>query len=119
MCCFPPLPQPLPAHAHAQETIRNVLPAVVVIKSASTRGFDGEGAVGGEATGFIVDLEQGLILTNRHVVTLGPIVASLSFYNKEEVRRGGGGGRPAVGVGVVVGCRVCVCTLKVSLCVRV
>jgi S1-C subfamily serine protease len=68
-----------------QETIRNALPAVVVIKSASTRGFDGEGALGGEATGFIVDLEQGLILTNRHVVTLGPVVASVSFYNKEEV----------------------------------
>ena len=52
---------------------------------ALLRGFDGEGAEAGEATGFIVDLEGGLILTNKHVVTLGPLTASVSFYNKEEV----------------------------------
>jgi S1-C subfamily serine protease len=27
------------------------------------------------ATGFVVDLELGLILTNRHVVTTGPVTA--------------------------------------------
>ena len=49
------------------------------------RGFDGDGAQAGEATGFIVDLERGLILTNKHVVTLGPVAGTVSFYNKEEV----------------------------------
>ena len=34
---------------------------------------------------FVVDAEQGLILTNRHVVTVGPVRASATFQNKEEV----------------------------------
>ncbi|KAL3672447.1 hypothetical protein V7S43_001746 [Phytophthora oleae] len=37
------------------------------------------------ATGFVVDMEHGLILTNRHVVTPGPVVADAIFLNKEEV----------------------------------
>jgi pro-apoptotic serine protease NMA111 len=32
-----------------------------------------------------VDLEKGLILTNRHVVTVGPVIATVTFQNKEEV----------------------------------
>jgi S1-C subfamily serine protease len=39
----------------------------------------------GVATGFVVDAEQGLILTNRHVVTAGPVVAEAVFQNNEEV----------------------------------
>ena len=39
----------------------------------------------GTATGFIVDAKQGLILTNRHVVTPGPVVAEAVFQNNEEV----------------------------------
>ena len=37
------------------------------------------------ATGFVIDAEQGLILTNRHVVTPGPVVAEAVFQNNEEV----------------------------------
>jgi S1-C subfamily serine protease len=37
------------------------------------------------ATGFVVDLELGLILTNRHVVTTGPVTADAVLLNKEEV----------------------------------
>ena len=33
-----------------------------------------------------MDAERGLILTNRHVVTPGPVVAEAIFRNNEEVR---------------------------------
>jgi pro-apoptotic serine protease NMA111 len=38
-----------------------------------------------QATGFVVDATRGLILTNRHVVTPGPIIAEAVFNNHEEV----------------------------------
>jgi pro-apoptotic serine protease NMA111 len=38
-----------------------------------------------QATGFVVDAERGLILTNRHVVMPGPVVAEAVFLNHEEV----------------------------------
>ena len=37
------------------------------------------------ATGFVVDAELGIILTNRHVVNPGPVVAEAVFLNHEEV----------------------------------
>jgi S1-C subfamily serine protease len=37
------------------------------------------------ATGFIVDVKRGIILTNRHVVSPGPIVASAILTNYEEI----------------------------------
>ena len=37
------------------------------------------------ATGLVVDKKRGLILTNRHVVTLGPITANAVFSNKKTV----------------------------------
>jgi S1-C subfamily serine protease len=39
-----------------------------------------------QATGFVVDAERGLILTNRHVVTPGPVTAEATFLNREEVQ---------------------------------
>jgi S1-C subfamily serine protease len=39
----------------------------------------------GHATGFVVDRRRGLILTNRHVVTDGPVTADAIFLSKEEV----------------------------------
>jgi S1-C subfamily serine protease len=38
------------------------------------------------ATGFVVDAEHGLILTNRHVVRPGPVTAEAVFLNHERVR---------------------------------
>lgn len=37
------------------------------------------------ATGFIVDAQRGIILTNRHVVSPAPIVAQAVLTNYEEV----------------------------------
>ncbi|MEN0065258.1 MAG: trypsin-like peptidase domain-containing protein, partial [Myxococcota bacterium] len=49
------------------------------------RSFEGKNRSNSEATGFVVDAEQGLVLTNRHVVTAAPVVARGSFRNREEV----------------------------------
>jgi len=68
-----------------QETLDRVAPAVVVLRISSTRSFDDSGAGTSTATGFVVDAKRGLILTNRHVVTPGPVVAEAVFQNNEEV----------------------------------
>jgi S1-C subfamily serine protease len=68
-----------------QETLDRVTPAVVALRVNATRSFDGGGTGAQMATGFVVDAERGLILTNRHVVTTGPVVAEAVFLNHEEV----------------------------------
>ena len=66
-------------------TISAVLPAVVSIKVNRVRAFDTVGSGSVQATGFVVDKERGLILTNRHVAGPGPVVAEAIFVNNEEV----------------------------------
>ncbi|KAG2529746.1 hypothetical protein JM16_001970 [Phytophthora kernoviae] len=66
-------------------SLEKCMRAIVSIRLLSVRAFDGLGASFSVATGFVVDLERGLILTNRHVVTPGPVVADAIFLNKEEV----------------------------------
>ena len=67
-------------------TLERISSGVVSIRVDSTRAFDTEWNSSTQATGFVVDAEQGLILTNRHVVTPGPVVAEAVFRNNEEVR---------------------------------
>ena len=67
------------------ETLSRIAPAVVTIEIDQTRAFDTEWNQSSQATGFVVDSERGLILTNRHVVTPGPVVAMAVFQNREEV----------------------------------
>ena len=55
------------------------------IRVTQTRSFDTENAGSSYATGFVVDAKRGIILTNRHVVTPGPIVAEAVFLNREEI----------------------------------
>jgi len=76
--------------ASAQEptwnrTLDEISSGVVSIQVDSTRAFDTERNQSTQATGFVVDAERGLILTNRHVVTPGPVVAQAIFLNQEEV----------------------------------
>ncbi|ONM11434.1 Protease Do-like 7 [Zea mays] len=47
--------------------------------------FDTEVAGASYATGFVVDKSRGIILTNRHVVKPGPVVAEAMFVNREEI----------------------------------
>ena len=67
-------------------TIERISSGVVSIRVDSTRAFDTEWNSSSQATGFVVDAEKGLILTNRHVVTPGPVVAEAIFLNNEEVK---------------------------------
>ena len=68
-----------------QETLDDVVRGVVVLRVNSPRAFDGQSPGYATATGFVVDAEQGLILTNRHVVTTGPVVAEAVLLDNEEV----------------------------------
>jgi S1-C subfamily serine protease len=66
-------------------TLERISSGVVSIRIDSTRSFDTERNQSSQATGFVVDAERGLILTNRHVVTPGPVRAQAVFLNQEEV----------------------------------
>lgn len=68
-----------------QQTLDRVARAVVVLRVSTPRAFDDLTPGTGVATGFVVDAKRGLILTNRHVVTPGPVVAEAVFQNNEEV----------------------------------
>ena len=76
---------PKPAATWAQ-TIENIASGVVTIQIDAARAFDTEWNSTAQATGFVIDAERGLILTNRHVVTPGPVTAQATFQNREEVQ---------------------------------
>ncbi len=79
----------IPAHAEEPAwvgTLERISSGVVSIRVDSTRAFDTDWNSSSQATGFVVDAERGLILTNRHVVTPGPVVAEAIFLYYEEVR---------------------------------
>jgi S1-C subfamily serine protease len=87
----PPLVQAeLPAaegeSAAWRATLARVAESVVAIEIDQTRAFDTEWNTSSQATGFVVDADRGLILTNRHVVTPGPVTAEATFLNREEVQ---------------------------------
>src|SRR6185369_2257600 len=66
-------------------TLERVASGVVTIQVDLARAFDTEWNMSSQATGFVVDAKRGLILTNRHVVTPGPVTAQAVFLNREEV----------------------------------
>ena len=66
-------------------TLERIATGVVSIRIDATRAFDTERNESSQATGFVVDAERGLILTNRHVVSPGPVRAQAIFLNQEEV----------------------------------
>ncbi|KAJ2031131.1 hypothetical protein IWW57_000851 [Coemansia sp. S610] len=68
-----------------QDTIESKINSVVSIKFIRPFMFETESRGTSQATGFIVDASNGIILTNRHVVSAGPIVARAIFNNQEEV----------------------------------
>ncbi len=66
-------------------TLDRVAPAVVSIQVTGVRNFDTENAGVSQGTGFVVDAERGWLLTNRHMVHAGPVVARAVFLDNEEV----------------------------------
>jgi S1-C subfamily serine protease len=67
-------------------TLERIATSVVSIEVDAARAFDTEWNTSSQATGFVVDAERGLILTNRHVVTPGPVTSEATFLNREEVQ---------------------------------
>ena len=85
-----PLPVPAPTTVGTPQnwaqTLERIASGVVTIQIDSTRAFDTEWNTTAQATGFVIDAKRGLILTNRHVVTPGPVTAQAIFQNREEVQ---------------------------------
>ncbi|MDR2216122.1 MAG: trypsin-like peptidase domain-containing protein, partial [Nevskiaceae bacterium] len=82
----PPAPVQLREDATWAATLERIAQSVVAIEIDQTRAFDTEWNTSSQATGFVVDAERGLVLTNRHVVTPGPVTAEATFLNREEVQ---------------------------------
>ena len=88
----PPTPTPAQAigipntPANWAQTLERIATGVVTIQIDSTRAFDTEWNTTAQATGFVIDAKRGYILTNRHVVTPGPVTAQAIFLNREEVQ---------------------------------
>jgi len=85
-----PAPTPAPgipsSPANWAQTLERIASGVVTIQIDCTRAFDTEWNATAQATGFVIDAKRGLILTNRHVVTPGPVTAQAIFLNREEVQ---------------------------------
>jgi S1-C subfamily serine protease len=81
-----PVPATEASAADWAATLERIAGSVVAIQIDQARSFDTERNVSAQATGFVVDAERGLILTNRHVVTPGPVTAEATFLNHEEVQ---------------------------------
>ena len=75
----------LPTGNGWQTVLDEVAPSVVVMRVNAPRSFDTNATGYMTATGFVVDAERGILLTNRHVVTPGPVVSEAVFLNNEEV----------------------------------
>lgn len=65
--------------------INQVTDSIVTIRVDAARAFDTASNSSSQATGFVVDAKRGIILTNRHVVQSGPVVAEALFSNREEI----------------------------------
>ncbi len=68
-----------------EEVIEHASQSIVSIRVNAVRPFDTQGSSVTQATGFVVDAQRGIILTNRHVVQPGPVTAEGVFFNSEEV----------------------------------
>ncbi|MBN2800745.1 MAG: trypsin-like peptidase domain-containing protein [Deltaproteobacteria bacterium] len=68
-----------------ETVLQTVVPAVVSIRVTAVRSFDTENAGSSQGTGFLVDRERGIILTNRHMVHAGPVLAEAVFLDDTEV----------------------------------
>lgn len=67
------------------DVVARTAPQVVSLQIAYVRDFSEVNQGVSSATGFIVDAEKGIILTNRHVVGAGPVSITATFQNLERV----------------------------------
>lgn len=68
-----------------ESMLDTAIQSIVSISGTHVRCFDTDVTGTFHASGFIVDAKQGLILSNRHVVSPGPTVARATFASDEEV----------------------------------
>ncbi|KAF9908800.1 hypothetical protein EC991_009503 [Linnemannia zychae] len=68
-----------------ESTLEKSIRSIVSITANHVRSFDTETSGAYSATGFLVDAKNGIILTNRHVVSPAPILALAILSNYEEV----------------------------------
>jgi S1-C subfamily serine protease len=80
------VPELIDRSANWAQTLERIASGVVTIQIDGARAFDTEWNTTAQATGFVIDAKRGLILTNRHVVTPGPVTAQAIFQNREEVQ---------------------------------
>jgi S1-C subfamily serine protease len=66
-------------------TLERCIKSIVSIKYCRARGLDTEIPGAFSATGFVVDKERGILLSNRHVVSVSPITAHAVLCNYEEI----------------------------------
>ncbi|KAJ2338947.1 hypothetical protein GGF43_006766, partial [Coemansia sp. RSA 2618] len=66
-----------------QETTEASFGGIVAIRFTQPIAFDTDTPVSSLATGFIVDAQRGIILTNRHVVGSGPFVGEAVMHDHE------------------------------------
>ncbi|CAL5369267.1 unnamed protein product [Camellia sinensis] len=81
----PPIRDNLATADDWRKALDKVVPAVAVLRTTACRAFDTESAGASHDTGFVVDKQRGIILTNCHVVKPGPVVAEAMFLNREEI----------------------------------
>ncbi len=92
----PALPSAVAAHLARQAaalesnptwaaTLARIASSVVAINFNQDRAFDTDVNETAQATGFVVDAKRGIILTNRHVVTPGPVTATATFLDREQI----------------------------------
>ena len=68
-----------------RQTLEQIRPSVVSLRVNKTRPFDTESNTLLDGTGFVVDAARGIILTNRHIVSTGPVRGEALFANQEEI----------------------------------
>lgn len=78
-------PGPILTAPSWEPTLFQAIQSIVSIRATHVRSFDTDNSGSYTATGFLVDADLGLILTNRHVVSPGPITAQAMFRNYREV----------------------------------
>lgn len=67
------------------DVVAKAAPQVVSLQISYVRDFIEVNQGASSATGFIVDAEKGIILTNRHVVGSGPVTMTATFQNLERM----------------------------------
>lgn len=77
------VPPTLPSVVDWAKIVETCTPAIVELRVNYVRYFEDQEAGCGIGTGFVVDKERGFILTNRHVVSSGPVTATAVFTNKK------------------------------------